>query len=190
MGRPPKHDLSGQTFGDLYVVRMVPKGPKNTYFPMCKCICGKITYPSVRDLKKGRCISCGCSKLKYNKLSGSKSKQFKGYGEITGKYWSHINGKSKERKHEMNISIDYAWDLFIKQNRKCALTGLELSFASTNSKYWETTASLDRIDSSKGYLEGNVQWVHKDINKMKLTHSTDKFIDYCKLVYLQSLKKR
>ena len=44
------------------------------------------------------------------------------------------------------------------------------------------TASLDRIDSSKGYVKGNVQWVHKDINKMKTDFEQSIFIKLCKSV--------
>ena len=44
------------------------------------------------------------------------------------------------------------------------------------------TASLDRIDSSKGYIEGNVQWVHKRVNLMKGNMSTENFIEWCNLV--------
>ena len=43
-------------------------------------------------------------------------------------------------------------------------------------------ASLDRIDSKKGYIEGNVHWVFKSINRLKsdLTHT--EFIELCGLV--------
>ena len=37
--------------------------------------------------------------------------------------------------------------------------------------------SLDRIDSSKGYEENNVQWVHKDINLMKNKYDNKYFIE-------------
>ena len=46
----------------------------------------------------------------------------------------------------------------------------------------KNTASLDRIDSSKGYVEGNVQWVHKMINMSKQQYSQEEFIDMCKAV--------
>lgn len=46
----------------------------------------------------------------------------------------------------------------------------------------EITASIDRIDNSKGYVEGNVQWVHKEINKMKFTKSDIDFVHFCTLV--------
>ena len=44
------------------------------------------------------------------------------------------------------------------------------------------TASLDRIDSSKGYIQGNIQWVHKRINQMKWDSEENDFINWCKLV--------
>lgn len=74
--------------------------------------------------------------------------------------------------------------LFLKQNRKCILSGIEIGFP----KAWgvksktNITASLDRIDSSKGYVKGNVQWVHKTINSMKMNMSDINFIDLCKKV--------
>jgi hypothetical protein len=46
----------------------------------------------------------------------------------------------------------------------------------------KVTASLDRIDSSKGYVEGNVQWVHKRINIMKNDLSDSEFIEWCRVV--------
>ena len=43
-------------------------------------------------------------------------------------------------------------------------------------------ASLDRIDNSKGYIKGNVQWVTKDINMCKRTLNNESFIVLCKKV--------
>ena len=44
------------------------------------------------------------------------------------------------------------------------------------------TASLDRIDSSKGYTKNNVQWLHKDINIMKRDFPEEKFLFLCKQI--------
>lgn len=46
------------------------------------------------------------------------------------------------------------------------------------------TASIDRIDSSKGYIKGNIQIVHKTLNKMKLNMRDEEFIAICEEVYL------
>lgn len=47
---------------------------------------------------------------------------------------------------------------------------------------WTILSILDRIDSSKGYIENNIQWIHKDLQFMKNTMSDNKFIKYCQLV--------
>lgn len=41
------------------------------------------------------------------------------------------------------------------------------------------TASLDRIDNTKGYIPGNVQWVHKSVNFCKGTLKERYFIKLC-----------
>ncbi len=60
----------------------------------------------------------------------------------------------------------------------CALSGLPLIYA-IKSRDTNATASLDRIDSSKGYVKGNVQWVHKTINGMKWDSNEKDFITFC-----------
>ena len=52
------------------------------------------------------------------------------------------------------------------------------------------TASVDRIDSTKGYLKGNVQWVHKSINQMKSNRTDEEFIALCKAVALYNEGKK
>jgi hypothetical protein len=76
--------------------------------------------------------------------------------------------------------FQHAWDLFLKQNKKCVLSGLPIEFKARRKGH--NTASLDRINSNEGYVDGNVQWVHKDINWMKNTFSQQHFVDMCKKV--------
>lgn len=85
------------------------------------------------------------------------------------------------KKNKNSLSIDYLWDLFEKQNRKCALSGLEIKFG-RNGYSNETSASLDRIDNNKDYIEGNVRWVLKDINMIRGSYNNDYFINLCKAV--------
>jgi hypothetical protein len=66
--------------------------------------------------------------------------------------------------------------------KKCALSGLELTFESDSKKSIDRNASLDRIDSKKGYIKGNVQWVDKRLNVMKMDLSLDFFLNACKMV--------
>lgn len=110
-------------------------------------------------------------------------RQWKGLGDISGGWWSsHVTRERKQNirtRVPVEITIEYAWELFLKQNRKCALSGVELTISKT-SRY--NTASIDRIDSSKGYIEGNIQWVHKHVNFMKRTYSQEYFIEMCRKI--------
>lgn len=78
----------------------------------------------------------------------------------------------------------YLWKLFLKQNGKCALSGLGISFGGLiGEKRSSTTASLDRINSTKGYIKGNVQWVHKHINKMKWDFDQNYFLSLIEYIH-------
>ena len=143
-------------------------------------------------LKSENSKSCGgCSiRSQYN------HHQWKGFGEISSSFWTSIKrgaagNKGRRTIMPFEITIEYAWEICLKQNKKCILTGLDLVFAFRNQRYGRDksnihTASLDRIDSSKGYIENNVQWVHKDINMMKRTYDQEYYIKMFKLVALKN----
>ena len=118
--------------------------------------------------------------LKYNKF-GSKNKKhpaWRGYGDISMTYWKNLKHGAKLREIEFGISIQDAWEIYIKQNKKCALSGREIGFEASKSN----SASLDRINSSKPYDITNVQWVHRDINFAKQSLSNEEFIILCQEV--------
>lgn len=182
-------DIVGTTTGKLTVKQFVEtKGsyPLVHYY-LCECECGnQVTVTRSNILSHTK--SCGCLKRK----SGQDNVGWKGHGEISSSFWTHIKhgANSRAREIEFLITIEEAWALFVKQDRRCSLTGLELSLNSKKqkkgSKLRMTTASLDRIDSNKGYTIDNVQWVHRDVNIMKQAFSQDRFIEICKLVTLKN----
>ncbi len=185
---PKIKDLHGRVFGKLKVLSRHSSTRNGHARWLCLCECGAQVTVLSTHLIQGNTKSCGCAKPVFgNRVwkKGSDHPQWKGCGEITGQFWSGIvrgaDGSKRRRKIPMTITIDDAWDLFLRQNRKCALTGL-LLLLPTRLVDRRGNASLDRIDSSKGYVHGNVQWVHKDINKMKNTLSQSRFVEMCCLV--------
>jgi len=174
-------NLVGERFGKLIVVDKFIKAMKNRneYYAICKCDCGKEKTILVCNLLKGKTTSCGCRRDQYEKITGSNSKCFKGYEEISGLMIAHIKNGAKNRDLEFAIDPEYIWKLFLAQDRRCALSGREIGF---NKRCGGITASLDRINNSKGYVVGNVQWVHKDLNRMRNYFGVEYFIETCKQV--------
>lgn len=91
-----------------------------------------------------------------------------------------VNG----RVIEFNITLDDIWNQFVKQNKKCAISGVEITFPKTNKDYreYKWTASVDRIDSKLGYTPDNIQIVHKKINVIKFDMSTEELFTWCKII--------
>lgn len=118
---------------------------------------------------------------------------WKGYKGISGDYWRCIQKAGKDRGLGFDLTLEFLWDLFEKQKGVCALSGLpivlEVGLGELNKHgYQRRTASLDRIDSSKGYIKGNIQWVHKEINQMKSNRTDREFIELCKTVAIFNQK--
>jgi hypothetical protein len=74
-------------------------------------------------------------------------------------------------------------DMIAKYDGKCSLTGWDISM-----NYDQNTASLDRIDSSKGYIKGNIQWVHTMVNMCKNKYNENTFIEMCCAVAKNKVK--
>ena len=97
--------------------------------------------------------------------------------------WNQVAGGAKARGSSRFTSPSKVYvDLFVTQGGKCALTGWDISF--TKTEVAGRTASLDRIDSSKGYTKDNVQWVHKLANRAKVNLSDSDFYLMCKAIHL------
>ena len=173
----------GQIFGKLEVLEFSYVKSRMKYW---KCICrgecgGNIKNLSTSSLFEGRTNTCGCGQNPFRENSS----KWTGFGKISGSTWCSIKHSAKQRNIPFNITIEYGWGLFLKQKGKCALSGKELILAENRYKFntGHKNASLDRIDSSKGYIEGNVQWVDKFVNLMKRELSQEDFIDICKKTY-------
>lgn len=140
------------------------------------CECGKEFKSPVDIIIRGLKKSCGCQHYP----SGNMNPKWGGHGEISGNYWDHVKRSASKRDFELSITIEEAWQLFLKQERKCKLSGVELTFGGARGR--GKTASLDRIDSQIGYTYSNCQWVHKDVNRMKQHFDEVKFIELCKTI--------
>ena len=166
-------------FGLLTVVAHSHRNASYKHFWKCQCQCGVTKIIQGSTLLSGRAVSCGCLK----KRRGKDNPCWTGCGELSGEFISSIKANARKKKIPFLVSKEYLWELYQKQGGKCALTGISLSLEDPRySDPYARTASLDRIDSTKGYVEGNVQWVHKTINSMKMDLSESDFLKWCRTV--------
>ncbi len=176
LGERRREDITGMRNGRLLAVKPTEARRHDKVVWECMCDCGRTVLRTVSQFKAYK--SCGC----LLKRTGRESPLWKGFGGISGAFWAGIRVSARKRKIPMKISIEECWELFLKQNQKCDLSGVQLRFGIRQKD--ETTASLDRIDSRgrKPYILGNVQWVHKTVNKLKQNLDQERFKYLCELV--------
>lgn len=167
--RGHKPNLKGEQFGNLMVIKKLFINHKGQHW-LCQCInCQREhTVVTTRLLHLNGKTGCRrCSNLKSP------------CGDLTQTFWHQVRYSAKLGNRKLEITMQEAWDLFLKQERKCALTGIELMLSSVKTV---STASIDRIDSNGHYTLDNIQWVHKDINCLKSNFPQDKFFRLCNAV--------
>jgi hypothetical protein len=169
-----RKDIEGMKFGKLKVLEFSEDKAKNgTSLWNCICDCGQKCLSNAAKLLSGRKKSCGC----ISRTSGDLRPSWKGCGDISGEYWAGVRWNAKSRKLAFDLRIEDAWEMYLQQNRMCSLSGLEIGFFGK-----KATASLDRIDSNQGYIKGNTQWLHKDVNFMKQALEQERFLFLCKKI--------
>ena len=139
----------------------------------CRCKCGKELYVNKYTLDNGKSVRC--RQCFGETMVGDNNPNFRGYKNIPGRIITRSKRRAKELGVPWEMDIKFLNSLYIKQEGRCAMTGLPISFI-------DKTASLDRIKSTEGYTDNNVWWVHKDVNIMKNGFELEYFTYICKKV--------
>lgn len=162
--------------GDKYKHWTILEGPiykNNTAYYKVQCDCGETAYKLPIELlnpnKDFFCKKCG-HKYGMEKIRNKNGQK----GNLTLTRHTALRRAAEVRGYKFEVSIEYLWNLFQEQNQICAITGDYITSIKE--------ASLDRIDSSKDYVEGNVQWVTKQANLSKHIMSMNELYEFCKKV--------
>lgn len=179
---PSVDNLIGRRFEKLIVHNFIRINERNLAVWNCICDCGGQRMTTGESLKRKYAKSCGC--LQNGRIKGNKHHLWRGHGEIHQWTFNKIKHSAIKRKINFDLTIQQIWDLFLKQERKCAISGVDIEFckATTKNQRTEGTASLDRIDSEGHYTIDNVWWTHKKINEMKNISSTQELVNWCQQV--------
>lgn len=167
-------DRSGQKFNKWTFMSLVGVNKYKESLWKCRCECGFEKIQVAGNITSGGSKQCeNCSNKYKNYLE-----------EFSDTMWNLIVSRANKKNFELSITKQEAYQIFLNQNKKCKLSGIDIKFAISSKDYLSKnqTASLDRIDSSIGYTKNNVQWVHKNINLMKGCLSDQEFIHFCNLV--------
>ena len=142
-----------------------------------------------RNKKKGRKNNCylTCSGNSNNKhlkewINSEENKQHLNNiknnrrDEYTG-FREHYR-RIKKRGSEYDITLDDLLNQWKKQKGLCVYSGLKLTHPIDGGDNL-TKASLDRIDSNKGYVKDNIQFISIACNHAKNNMSHEEMIMFC-----------
>jgi|TARA_R100001480_G_C4647491_1_gene170331 hypothetical protein len=87
--------------------------------------------------------------------------------------------KNARKDMEWELDMDNIKNIWRKQNGKCALSGVFMTWHGGEGKQ-DFNVSIDRKDPNKGYIIGNVQLVTQRVNTMKHTLGESEFYWWCK----------
>jgi hypothetical protein len=165
---------AGEKYNRLEVVEDCDTNTKHRKV-LFRCDCGKEKSIDLYHVTKGNIKSCGC----YCSEAVSK-RRWTGHGEISGSYLNAIKKGAEKRGIPFTADNETLWKLFQSQEYKCKLSGLPIALGRGTRTV--QTASLDRIDSKLGYVEGNLQWLHEDVNMMKNALDQNRFLELCQAI--------
>lgn len=174
--------MEGKVFGRLTVLeyshtkRHKTGGIAHRYW-RCACSCGNYHIANGTSLRKGSVKSCGClrkdqmrknSRVGRNNLGLSRTPVYR--------LWSAAKERAKKRGWEFTIDPQ---DIVIPET--CPVLGIEL--VKGVGKQHAGSPTLDRVDSSKGYVKGNVRVISQRANSLKqdaTIEQLEKLISYMK----------
>ena len=161
-------DLTNRKFGSLVVRSQAPNGKCGRVRWHCECKCGNFTDVFADALASGKTKSCGCG-------MGLRL----GIRRPPHRYiWFNYRGSAKRRKLAFTLTLEHL-ALIISQS--CVYCGKPPSQAMSASQMRPSYeafrySGIDRIDSARGYVEGNVVPCCKSCNEMKSDKSHEDFL--------------
>ena len=181
----------GKTFGKITIL----KGYEKQVDYICEC--GTKKTANIFDIKRGRVVSCGCSRSTPERRDLSRKiaeKNFlechRGYDrsdDLTPFRYLFKCANNTNRKNKAgDLSLEDIKCIWESQEGKCSYSGVKLLLPQhtkrlTEEKQW-IVASLDRIDSSKSYTRENVHIISRTLNLAKSDMTHELFLEFISFI--------
>lgn len=156
-------DRTGQVFGHLTVIKLVPpiRGKKDNKKWLCRCECGVEKIIRVDHLVSGETISCGCKKLSLLKEK-STTHGLSQNNDYKSEYLVWVGMKRRCFNKDYKKFIDYGGRGITVCERWTGSKGF-LNFINDMGKKPTPKHSLDRWPNNDGnYEPGNCRWATID----------------------------
>ena len=148
----------------------------------CGKSCSRIRrYSDEKEKRKQRCQRC--ARAKSVEDNGGIALCDRGTEHFSGRTYASWRLSAVRRHHVWELTKQLLEEIFVKQDGRCALTGIKMSARKPKSPF---RPSIDRIDSSKGYELGNVQFICSIVNVMKNKYGEETFTLLCALIALHN----
>lgn len=125
----------------------------------------RIDHAKQSEISDWQCRSCRAASRAFSANASVGDKQ---------RVYNKFKNNAARRGLSWDITLE---ELFLKYTGKCALTGWDISL-----NYKQTTASVDRLDNSKGYTVENIQWVHVMVNMTRNKYPLSDFVRMCEAI--------
>ena len=151
-----------------------------------RCKIRKSLSEFTKSKSRGDGLSCYCSECSIIKKHQSKTNNIHTY--FVDIIRNARSSSAKRGIGEFEIDVEYLMGLHSDQHGLCAISGIKMTHISGKGKV-ATNISIDRIDSSKGYINGNIQLLCLAANMMKLNMSEEELDIFLRTLSISVCRK-
>lgn len=174
----PYKDCTGQRFGRLVALQCTGKNTNGEYCWLCACDCGN-TKEVRGNALRNRTKSCGCL---HSETTAAFNRRRKGVAKLPdntaqfNRVMKNYRHNAAERGYTFLLDANVASGLVIQDCYYCGAPG-------------EPFNGMDRVDNSRGYVDGNLVPCCKTCNIAKNTMTLAEFRAWAVRLYGELMAK-
>lgn len=172
-----KIDLVGEKFERLTVVSEFGRDSHGRILWLCYCDCGNKKIISADRLRRGYNKSCSCLRKDWLAKRNREKRSL----PMERRLFKSFGTKAKSRGLAWGLSLEEATKLW---QSPCAYCDTEPSNRFVENDREIVYSGIDRIDSSLGYVPGNVQSCCKRCNAAKNNLAHEEFLALVSRIYI------
>lgn len=131
-----------------------------------------------RDHREARCRDCKTKQMKKARAFYDDKERLR---KILRMRFYAARDRANKKNLPFEITTEFLLDLWEKQDGKCAITNLPMTYINDNGRIY-TNVSIDQKEPNKGYTFENTQLVCMAVNQLKSDLSMNEMLLICEAV--------